>query len=138
MKHFIQEFKTFALKGNMIDLAIGVIIGTAFNKVVSSLVSDLLMPLLGLFIGSVSFNNLVLNLHFPGSTNPPIPWKIGSFITAVIDFLIISLTIFFVIKGINRLRGNRPQESAEKKCPLCRMKIPKAAKKCGHCCSEIN
>lgn len=97
---FIQEFKTFALKGNVVDMAVGVIIGGAFGKIVTSLVNDVIMPPLGMLIGKVNFTDLALNL---GTEAEPVMWKYGAFIQQVFDFLIVALCIFFLIKGINRL-----------------------------------
>ena len=96
----LQEFKTFALKGNVVDMAVGVIIGGAFGKIVTSLVNDVIMPPLGMLIGKVNFTDLALNL---GTEAEPVMWKYGAFIQQVFDFLIVALCIFFLIKGINRL-----------------------------------
>jgi large conductance mechanosensitive channel len=135
---FVKEFKEFALKGNMLDLAIGVIIGTAFGKVVSSLVADVIMPPIGLLIGGVDFSALSVKLAIPGSTLPPVELKYGLFINTLVDFFIIALVIFLVIKGINKLRPVRSQEAPSTKvCPECSMEVPKQAKKCGHCCSLL-
>lgn len=97
---FLQEFKTFALKGNVVDMAVGVIIGGAFGKIVTSLVNDVIMPPLGMLIGKVNFTDLALNL---GSEAEPVMWKYGAFLQQVFDFLIVALCIFALIKGINRL-----------------------------------
>ena len=131
---FIKEFKEFALKGNMVDLAIGIIIGTAFGKVVSSLVSDMLMPPIGLLIGGVDFSTLSIKLSLPRSSLPPVEIKYGLFINTIIDFLIIALVIFLGIKFLNKLRFNIP---SKKICPECFMEVPMRAKKCGHCCSVL-
>lgn len=134
----IKEFKEFALKGNMVDLAIGVIIGASFNKVISSLVSDITMPILGLFTGGIDFSQQAFQLHLPGTLKPPVEVKYGSFINNIIDFLIIAVVIFIVIKAMNRLRSKpKKVEATEKKCPLCCMAIPVEAKKCGHCTADI-
>jgi large conductance mechanosensitive channel len=132
-----KEFKEFALKGNMVDLAIGVIIGTAFGKIVSSLVSDVLMPPLGLLLGGVDFSNLSLKLNLPGSAGQPVELKYGLFINALIDFLIIAFVIFLVIKAMNRLRPAPVPPQITKECPECLMEVPIKAKKCGHCCSVL-
>ena len=97
---FLQEFKTFALKGNVVDMAVGVIIGGAFGKIVTSLVNDVILPPLGMLIGKVNFTDLALNL---GSEAEPVMWKYGAFLQQVFDFLIVALCIFALIKGINRL-----------------------------------
>ena len=97
---FLSEFKKFALKGNVVDMAVGVIIGGAFGKIVTSLVNDVIMPPLGMLIGKVNFTDLALNL---GTEAEPVMWKYGAFIQQVFDFLIVALCVFFFIKGINRL-----------------------------------
>ena len=97
---FLKDFKAFALKGNVMDMAVGVIIGGAFGKIVTSLVNDVIMPPLGMLIGKVNFTDLALNL---GSEAEPVMWKYGAFLQQVFDFLIVALCIFALIKGINRL-----------------------------------
>jgi large conductance mechanosensitive channel len=136
---WVKEIKEFALKGNMVDLAIGVIIGTAFGKVVSSLVSDILMPPIGMLLGGVDFSALSLKLSLPGSTSAPIEVKYGLFINTLIDFLIIAVVIFLVMKGMNKLRIIPAKASlpVTKNCPECLMEVPIDAKKCGHCCSPL-
>jgi large conductance mechanosensitive channel len=134
---FWKEFKTFAIRGNMVDLAIGIMIGAAFGKVVSSLVSDVLMPPIGLLLGGLDFSSLAITLKAAAAGQEPVQIKYGLFISGVIDFLIISLVIFFIIKLMNRLRKEEPAEATTKECPQCLMNIPLAAKKCGHCCSNV-
>jgi large conductance mechanosensitive channel len=134
---FIKEFKEFALKGNMIDLAIGVVIGTAFNKVVSSLVSDIIMPLFGLFAGFGDFSNLSLTIPTAIGLQKPIEIKYGLFINTMIDFIIISFAIFIVIKFMNKLKQEKTPDLKIQKCPECLLDIPLKAKKCGFCCSEL-
>ena len=107
---FLSEFKTFALKGNVVDMAVGVIIGGAFGKIVTSLVNDVIMPPLGMLIGKVNFADLALNL---GTEEVPVMWKYGAFLQQVFDFLIVALAIFFVIKGINRLSALSKKKEAE-------------------------
>lgn len=134
----VKEFKEFALKGNMVDLAIGVVIGGAFGKVVSSLVTDIIMPPIGLLLGGVDFSSLSINLGAPESILPPVQIKYGLFINAAMDFFIISAVIFSVIKGMNKLRTEKPAEApSTKDCPECLMQVPVKAKKCGHCCSLL-
>lgn len=133
----VKEFKEFAMKGNMVDLAIGVIIGTAFGKIVSSLVSDVLMPPLGLLLGGVDFSDLSLKLNLPGSSGQPVEIKYGVFINTMIDFLIIAFVIFMVIKAMNQLRPPATPPQLTKECPECLMEVPAKAKKCGHCCSTL-
>lgn len=134
---FIQEFKEFALKGNMIDLAIGVVIGTAFNKVVNSLVSDLIMPLLGFFAGFGDFSDLSIKFISPIGSHSPIEIKYGLFINSIIDFIIVSFAIFVVIKLMNKLRLEKTAQPVKQKCPECLLDIPLKAKKCGYCCSDL-
>lgn len=129
----IQEFKTFALKGSMVDLAIGVVIGAAFGKVVSSLVSEVIMPPLGLLIGGIDFSHFQITLK----ETPPIAIKYGAFINALIDFFIISLAIFFVIKGMNRLKREKPTDPTTKQCPECLSEIPIKASRCKYCTCEV-
>lgn len=115
----IKEFKEFAVKGNMFDMAIGIIIGTAFSKIVTSLVNDLFMPLLGLILGNVNFKQLKIVLKEEilqdGEViQPPLELTYGNFIQTSIDFLIIALCIFLVIKGLNRLRTKSEDETNPK------------------------
>jgi large conductance mechanosensitive channel len=144
-----HEFKKFALKSSMIDLAIGVIIGGAIGRVITSLVNDILMPPIGLLLGRVNFTSLYINL---GRTKYPTfelakaagapTINIGIFLNAVIDFLFISLVIFFMVRAMNRVR-----EMTEKKivapipvttvCPFCKTQIPIDATRCPHCTSEL-
>lgn len=107
---FLSEFKKFALKGNVVDMAVGVIIGGAFGKIVTSLVNDVIMPPLGMLIGKVNFTDLAVNL---GTEVEPVMWKYGAFLQQVFDFLIVALSIFFLIKGINRLSELTKKKEAE-------------------------
>ncbi len=135
----LKDFKEFAIKGNVVDMAVGVIIGAAFGKIVSSLVADILMPPFGLIIGNMDFSDLALKLNSPLG-DKPVSINYGLFLNHVIDFLIVAFTIFLVIKGINRLKRNQPAAPptpTEKNCPQCLMVIPIAAKKCGHCTSVL-
>ena len=134
-----SEFKTFALRGSMIDLAIGIIIGAAFGKVINSFVSDLIMPPLGLLLGGLDFTKFSLKMQWPGSTTPPVEWKYGAFLTTILEFIIVAIAIFIVIKLMNTLRRKKEAEAAPtmQECPECRLSIPLDARKCGHCCSVI-
>jgi large conductance mechanosensitive channel len=100
----LQEFKTFAVKGNMIDMAVGIIIGAAFGKIIASLVADVIMPPLGLVIGGVNFSDLVVTLAPAEGEQPAVVVAYGKFIQSIIDFLIIALVIFMAVKAINRLK----------------------------------
>jgi len=136
---FIDEFKTFAMRGNVVDLAVGFIIGTAFGKIVSSLVADVIMPPIGLIIGGVDFSNLTLTLKDKTTIAEPVVIKYGTFLNTVIDFLIIAFVIFLLVKIMNKLKGEAStEESSTIKCPECLMEIPRHAKRCGHCTSNIN
>ncbi len=103
----IDEFKEFAMKGNMIDMAVGIIIGGAFGKIVSSIVNDILMPPLGLLLGGVNFTDLKLVMKAATETAPAVSWNYGSFIQALVDFLIIAFSIFMLIKGINSFKKKK-------------------------------
>lgn len=100
----VQEFKTFAMKGNVVDMAVGIIIGAAFGKIVTSLVNDVLMPLIGLLVGGIDFSNLSITIKEGVLGIEPVVIKYGMFINTVIDFLIVALAIFMMIKGLNTLR----------------------------------
>ena len=142
----LKEFKEFAMRGNVVDLAVGVIIGAAFGKIVSSLVEDVLMPPIGLLLGHVDFAGLFINisrksyetladakLHNAATLNYVI------FLNTVINFLIVAFCVFLVVKQINRLAAKPAQAAAptSKDCPQCAMAIPLAAKRCGHCTTQL-
>ncbi len=129
---FFQDFKVFALRGSVIDMAVGVIIGTAFGKIASSLVTDVIMPPIGLLIGGMDFSSLKINLGGDVSIN------YGLFINTVINFILIALAIFVALKGINKLRAQPlPKSPDTKNCPQCMMSIPVSASRCGHCTSTL-
>jgi large conductance mechanosensitive channel len=141
-----KEFKEFAVKGNAIDLAVGVIIGAAFGKVITSIVEDLLMPPIGRAIGNLDFSNLYIPLSdkvAPGlsladakKAGPVFAY--GDFITIVINFLIVAFCIFLVVKGINKLKKPAPAATpVAKDCPACTMSIPIKATRCPHCTTEL-
>ena len=150
-KGIIGEFKEFALKGNVMDLAVGVIIGGAFQGIVNSIVNDLIMPLVSGIFGNVDFNNWYLVLRgdvAPGTTLEAakeagaVTLNYGSFITVLINFLILAFIIFLMVKGINKLRDrNKPEEEpkpeTEKECPFCKTKIAIEATRCPHCTSQL-
>lgn len=142
----VKEFKEFAVKGNMIDMAVGIIIGGAFGKIVASLVADVIMPPIGLLLGGVNFTELVITLKqavAATATTPAVPavtLNYGKFIQNVIDFLIIAWAVFIMVKAINRLK--RPKEVAPaapttKECPQCLSVIPIKAIRCAHCTSNV-
>jgi large conductance mechanosensitive channel len=140
-----KEFKEFAMKGSIIDLAIGVIIGGAFSKIVTSFVSDILMPPIGLLIGRVDFSNLFLNLGFKhydslaqAKAAGAATINYGIFFNNVLDFLIVAFSMFLVIKQINRFKRKEELKKANTRdCPFCLSTIPIAAMKCGHCTSDL-
>ena len=140
-----KEFKEFIMHGNVMDLAIGIIIGAAFGKIVTSFVNDILMPPIGLLLGNVDFANLFINLSGgrydtlkAAKDAGAATINYGVFIATVIDFLVVAFVIFIVIKQINRLR-RKPEEAAPDKqdCPFCLSSIPIKATRCPHCTSEL-
>ncbi len=143
----LKEFKEFAMKGNVMDLAIGVIIGGAFGKIVTSLVNDMIMPIIGLLIGKVDFTNLYVSLD--GTKFPSLAaaqeagaatLNYGLFINTVIEFLIISFSIFVVIKQLNKLKKVEEEveeEPTTKTCPFCQSTIHIDAVRCPNCTSEL-
>ena len=151
MKKMLKEFKQFAIKGNMIDLAVGMIIGTSFNKIVSSLVNDMIMPVLGIFTGKIDFAKLFIALD--GKTYETLAaaeeagaacFKYGAFLAGLLDFIIMAFIVFLFIRGINKLReANKepeapatPAEPTTKICPFCKSEIAIDATRCPHCTSE--
>lgn len=141
-----KEFKEFITRGNMMDLAIGVIIGGAFGKIISSLVSDILMPVIGLILGKVDFTNLFVSLNgqkyatLADAQAAGAPtFNYGLFINNIIDFLIIALVIFLMVKGLNKLKKT-PAPAPEpdtRECPHCFTSIAKKATRCPNCTSEV-
>jgi len=139
-----KEFKEFAMRGSVLDLAVGVIIGAAFGKIVSSLVDDILMPPLGQLLHNVNFSDLFINLsgtHFDTLKAAKDAGKAtlnyGNFINTIINFLIVAFSIFVVVRVVNRWMPKAPVPVTTKDCPQCAMAIPVAAKKCGHCASAV-
>ncbi len=145
----LKEFKEFAVKGNMIDLAVGMIIGSAFTKIVNSMVNDLIMPLISVFTGKVDFTNWFYALdgkHYATiaeATEAGVATvNYGAFISGVIDFIIMAFVVFLFVRGINKLRKavEKPAAPAPKKtkeCPYCHSEIHIDATKCPHCTSDI-
>ena len=133
MKKFLEEFKAFALKGNVMDLAVGVIIGGAFQAIVTSLVGDIITPIIGIF-ASTDFSNMIATIN--GSEV-----KYGAFITAIINFIIMAFIIFCIVKGLNKLAERKKKEEAneptEKTCPFCQSTISIKATRCPHCTSAL-
>jgi large conductance mechanosensitive channel len=144
----LKEFREFALRGNVMDLAVGVIIGAAFGKIVTSFVNDILMPPLGLLLGSVNFTDLFLVLK--GQVPPGTPlseaaklagvvtWNYGAFINAVIDFAIVAFVIFLMVRAINHMQKPAPVATPSTKiCPQCATEIPLKAVRCPNCTSQL-
>ena len=140
----IEEFKKFIMRGNVLDMAVGIIIGAAFGKIVTSFVSDILMPPLGLILGKVDFSNLFINLSavevhtLAEAKDAGVPIiAYGSFLNAVVDFLIVAFAIFMLIKQVNRLMPAKEEAPAPRKCPYCKSEIDEEATRCPHCTSEL-
>ena len=138
MKAFVKEFEEFISRGNVMDMAVGVIIGGAFTAIVTSLVNDIMNPLLSLITGGFDFTAMCVVL---GEGEGAATLNYGAFIAAVINFLLTALVIFFLIKGINKLSKKKeeaPAAPATKECPFCKEQIAVEASRCPHCTSELN
>ncbi len=147
----LKEFKEFAVKGNVVDMAVGIIIGGAFGTIVMSLVTDILMPPIGLILGGVDFTDLFLTLKEGASPGPyatlasaqeagAVTVAYGLFLNSVVSFLIIALSVFFVIKGVNAMKRREEEPSLEpttKDCPYCLSSVPLKATRCPFCTSEL-
>jgi len=141
-----KEFREFAMKGNVLDMAIGIIIGAAFGKIITSFVADILMPPLGKLLGKMDFSNLYINLS--GQDFPTLAAakeagaatvNYGIFLNTVIDFLIVAFAIFLLIRQVNKLKRQPPAAPPNTKdCPFCVSSIPIQAKRCPHCTSQLN
>ena len=152
IKNILKEFKDFAVKGNVIDMAVGIIIGGAFSPIVNSLVKDIIMPPIGYIMGNVDFSNLYFAItphsqHYNSLKEAQdaglVTINYGLFINTLISFLIVSFSVFVLIKFINKLKSEKKEETEEKveettkECPYCFSVIDKRAKKCPHCASEL-
>lgn len=145
----LKEFKEFAMRGNVVDMAVGIIIGAAFGAIVKSLVSDIMMPPIGMILGNVDFSNLFLVLKDGTAAGPylslmeaqkvgAVTVNYGLFLNAVISFIIVAFAVFVLIRNINRLRKEEPAaEPNTRDCPFCLSAIPLKAKRCPHCTSEL-
>lgn len=136
MKNFMNEFKKFICRGNVMDMAVGIIIGGAFTGIVNSLVSDIINPLLGLF-GGMNFDQLVWNI------TGEVTLAYGKFITAVINFLIMAFVIFVLVRTMNKIsdkygKKEEPKAPTTKKCPYCKSDIAPDATRCPHCTSQLD
>lgn len=144
-KGMVQEFKEFIMRGNVMDMAVGVIIGGAFQAIIKSLVDDVIMPIIGAITGGIDFTNMYVSLD--GNTYDSYAAAkeagaavlgYGAFITAVINFLLMAIVIFLVVKGINKMHKPKEEEpAATKMCPYCKSEIDKEATKCPHCTSAL-
>ena len=144
-KGFVAEFQEFIMRGNVMDMAVGVIVGGAFGAIVNSLVNDVIMPVISLATGKVDFSNLFVSLD--GTKYATLAeaqeaggsvFAYGNFIQAVIEFLIIALCIFLMVKGVNKLRKPEPEAAPTTKvCPFCKNEVPLEATRCGFCTSEL-
>jgi len=140
----LKEFKEFAMRGNMLDLAVGVIIGAAFGGVVTSLVNDVLMPPLGRLVGQVNFSSLFVNLgdqHYDSlaaakAAGAP-TLNYGNFLNTIINFIIVAFAVFLLVRAVNKWFPKPAAPMTTKECPQCAMPIPIQAKKCGHCTSAV-
>jgi large conductance mechanosensitive channel len=148
----IKEFKEFAVKGNVVDMAVGIIIGGAFGTIVKSLVDDVIMPPIGLLLGNVDFSNLFMVLRAGDVAPPPyatpaaaseagaVTLNYGMFINNVVSFLIVAFAVFMLIRAVNRLRREEPvapPAPTERPCPYCHLNVSLKASRCPHCTSEL-
>ncbi len=140
----LKEFKEFAMRGNVLDMAVGIIIGASFGKIVSSFVDDILMPPLGMLLGKVDFSNLFFTLSgqnfdtlaaAKAAGKPVLAY--GVFFNNIFNFMIVAFAIFLLIKQVNRLRAAPPSAPTTKDCPHCCSAIPLKATRCGHCTSQL-
>lgn len=141
-----HEFKTFIMRGNVMDMAVGIIIGAAFGKIVTSLVGDIIMPPIGMVLGHVDFSNFYVALsgqHYPtlaeAKANHAVAVAYGNFLNTIIEFLIVALAVFILIKWVNRImpKPPAPPPAATKDCSYCKLSIPSAATRCPNCTSEL-
>ena len=148
---FFKEFREFAIRGNVVDMAVGIIIGGAFGTIATSMVNDIIMPPIGMMLGNVDFSNMFVVLQ-EGKTPGPyfsltsakeagaVTLNYGQFINNVLSFVLVAMAVFFMVRTINRLRraeAAAPATPTTKKCPQCATDIPIPAKRCPHCTSEI-
>jgi large conductance mechanosensitive channel len=138
MSAFFKEFRDFAMRGNVVDMAVGIIIGAAFGKIVSSLVADVLMPPIGILLGNVDFSSLAITLK-TAADGTAVTIGYGKFINTIIDFVIVAFAIFVVISQLNKLKKAPPPPAAPntKDCSFCLSAIPIKATRCPHCTSQI-
>ena len=140
----ISEFKKFAMRGNVLDLAVGVVIGAAFGKVVTSLVEDVIMPPIGLLLGGIDFSNFFVDLSRHGyatlkdaaAAGAP-TLRYGVFVNSIISFVIVAFAVFLLLKQVNRFFPKPAEPVATRPCPLCLSDIPVGARRCAHCCADL-
>lgn len=145
MKRMLKEFREFAMRGNVLDMAIGIIIGTAFGKIITSLVNDILMPPVGVLMGKVDFANLFINIssqHYQRLAEAKAAGaatiNYGLFLNTIIDFIIVAFVIFLLIRQVNRFKKKEePAAPATKECPFCFSAVSVKATRCPHCTSEL-
>jgi len=143
----LKEFKEFAMRGNVLDMAIGIIIGVAFGKIITSFVNDIVMPPIGLLLGKVDFSNLFIDLSgksyatlAEAKAAGAATIKYGLFLNTVVDFIIVAFVIFLLVRQINRMERQEeaaPASPTTKECPYCRSSIAIKATRCSHCTSEV-
>ena len=147
----VKEFREFAVKGNVVDMAVGIIIGGAFGTVVSSFVNDVMMPPLSMLIGDINFQDMMLVLREGSAPGPyatlaaakeagAVTLNVGMFVNAAVSFTIVAFSVFLLVKGINRLKRQEaapPPAPTTRECPFCVSAIPLKAKRCPHCTSEV-
>lgn len=148
----LKEFKEFAMKGNVVDMAVGIVIGSAFGKIVTSLVSDVLTPPLGMLLGKVDFSNLFIDLSRKGyaslaeAQNAGAPTiNVGLFLNTVVDFIVVAFALFLIVRWMNKLRNSMdkpipapaPAAPTTRECPFCLSVIPIKAIRCAHCTAEL-
>ena len=130
----LKEFKEFAMRGNVIDMAIGIIIGGAFGKIITSFVNDIIMPPIGLLLGKMDFANMAIVL----SQDPEVKIKYGTFVNVLLDFIIVAFVIFLLVRQINRMKAQpAPAALTTKDCPYCVSAIPMKATRCPNCTAEL-
>lgn len=135
----LREFKEFALRGNVVDMAVGIIIGAAFGTIVKSMVDDVLMPPLGVLVGGVDFSSLTLTLKEGVGGTAPVVIRYGVFLNSVVSFIIVAFAVFLLIRVMNRMlkHDEAPAAPTTKDCPFCLSTIPLKASKCAHCTAEV-
>ncbi len=136
----LREFKEFAMRGNVVDMAAGIIIGSAFGQIVNSLVKDVFMPPIGWVLGNVDFSNLSITLMEKTATAEAVTIRYGAFINTIVDFVIVSFVIFLVVKEMNSIKRKMeapPAAATTKECPKCYSVIPLKATRCPHCTAEL-